>query len=117
MLVDLRDAEQKYGKQLHRAHQRGVEFKLSFEEWMTIWLESNSWMMRGKGRGKYNMSRINDTGAYEVGNVFIQSHEKNASDGHKGIPKTAEHNLKNSLAQRGEKNHRWKKRVARLDQI
>ena len=34
-----------------------------------------------------------------VDNVFIQSHEGNASDGHRGIPKTAEQNEKNRLGQ------------------
>ena len=97
MLIDLFAAEDKYNKQRHRAKQRGVDFKLSFEDWINIWLESGHWNQRGNGKGKYNMSRINDTGAYKIGNVFIQSHEHNARDGHIGIPKTPEECLKNSL--------------------
>ena len=101
MFIDLARADSAYTKQKQRAKQRGVEFKLTFEEWINIWLESGHWIQRGKGKGTYNMSRKNDTGAYEVDNVFIQSHEANASDGHKGKPKSAEHNLKNSLSQKG----------------
>jgi len=98
MLLDIKDANDKYGKHKSTAKQRGVDFKLTFEQWMTIWLQSGQWLNRGKGRGKYNMSRKNDTGAYEEGNVFIQDHEANSSDGHRGIPKTPEQNLKNSLS-------------------
>jgi hypothetical protein len=100
MLIDLFAAEDKYNRQRHRAKQRGVDFKLSFEDWMNIWLESGHWNQRGKGKGKYNMSRIDDAGSYEVGNVFIQSHEHNARDGHKDIPKTPEHKFKSGLGRK-----------------
>lgn len=99
MVIDLKDADGKYLQIMRRAADRGIDFQMTFEEWMTIWLESGHWHQRGKGLGKYNMSRFNDTGPYAVGNVFIQRHEQNSSDGHKGKPKSAEHNLKNSLGQ------------------
>lgn len=54
-----------------------VKFLLSFEEWMEIWLESGHWHERGCHRGQYVMSRYNDLGHYEVGNVFIQRTEDN----------------------------------------
>ena len=109
MLIDLWEAHNKYGKQKHRARQRGIEFNISFEDWMKVWLDSGHWNQRGKGKGKYNMSRINDVGPYTYENVFIQSHEGNASDGHKGIPKTAEECLKNSLGQK-----RYRERLKEL---
>lgn len=49
-----------------------IEFKLSFEEWWTIWEESGHWQERGRCVGQYCMSRFNDIGHYEIGNVFIQ---------------------------------------------
>jgi hypothetical protein len=100
MVIDLKDADGKYLQIMRRAADRGIDFQMTFEEWMTVWLDSGHWHQRGKGLGKYNMSRINDTGPYAVGNVFIQRHEQNSSDGHRGKSKSAEHNLKNSLGQR-----------------
>ncbi|MGQ7905526.1 hypothetical protein [Burkholderia multivorans] len=54
-----------------------VEFRLTFEEWFGIWMESGKWDKRGKKKGHYVMSRVNDIGHYEVGNVFIQLHADN----------------------------------------
>ena len=48
-----------------------IRFKLSFEEWCEIWESSGKWKLRGTGTGKYCMSRYNDLGHYEIGNVSI----------------------------------------------
>jgi len=109
MLIDLHKANDAYRKQRNQVKRRKVEFDISFEDWMYVWLDSGYWTLRGKGKGTYNMSRKNDTGPYAKDNVFIQTHEGNASDGHKGIAKTETEKLKNSLSQLGEKNHAWGK--------
>ena len=57
-----------------------IEFKLTFKQWLDIWLSSGNWHQRGKSQGCYVMSRINDLGHYEVGNVFIQRQEDNHSE-------------------------------------
>lgn len=57
-----------------------VEMRLSFEQWSKIWEDSGHWADRGTRKGKYCMSRKNDIGHYETGNVFIQLHSKNSSD-------------------------------------
>jgi len=67
------------------AKYRGIDFYLSFDEWNDIWQASGKWDVRGRGKGKYCMSRVNDTGAYAVGNVFIQLTTQNSGDGHRGI--------------------------------
>jgi hypothetical protein len=54
-----------------------IEFKLTFEEWLDIWLESGHLHERGCKAGQYCMSRYDDIGHYEVGNVFIQLHADN----------------------------------------
>jgi hypothetical protein len=51
-----------------------ITMKLSFEEWFKIWQDSGHW----EERGKYVMSRINDLGSYEIGNVFIQTKAANS---------------------------------------
>lgn len=53
------------------AKQRGVEFKLTFWEWWTIWQKSGKWLSRGRSSTGYVMCRIRDKGGYEVGNVYI----------------------------------------------
>ena len=58
------------------ARLRGVEFVMSFDEWWTIW--EPHW--EGRGVGKLVMCRTGDKGAYEVGNVRIDSQSNNAKE-------------------------------------
>ena len=64
-----------------------VEMRLTFEQWSEIWKDSGHWDQRGTRKGCYCMSRINDIGHYELGNVVIQLHSQNSSDtDHTGQP-------------------------------
>jgi hypothetical protein len=56
---------------------RGIEFRLTLADFWALWEQSGKWSERGRGRGRYCMSRINDAGAYEVGNVVILTNEDN----------------------------------------
>jgi hypothetical protein len=58
-----------------------IEMRLSFEEWCAVWRESGKWELRGTTKGSYCMSRKNDIGHYEIGNVFIQLHSENSRQG------------------------------------
>lgn len=58
-----------------------VDFRLTFEEWWKLWSESGVFHLRGRGLGKYVMSRVDDIGHYEVDNVFINSWRDNVVDG------------------------------------
>ncbi len=98
-----------------------IEFRLSFQEWLDIWMASGKWHKRGRRKGCYCMSRHNDIGHYEVGNVSIILHSENIIEGNtgkivtaetrkiqskmrKGVPKpprTAEHRKKISEANKG----------------
>ena len=72
-----------------------VEFRLSFDEWLKIWEDSGKLSQRGNKKGCYVMSRYNDLGHYEVGNVFIQEHSDNvrqAQIGRKGYYRAGEKN-------------------------
>jgi hypothetical protein len=60
---------------------RGVAWNLSFTTWLGIWLESGKLEMRGRGKGRYVMSRIKDEGGYRIGNVHIQLGTDNNRDG------------------------------------
>lgn len=71
----------KYSEHKRFARQRGVEFKLTFDEWWAIWKESGHFAKRGNRHGCYVMCRRGDEGAYAVGNVFIGKFERNFADG------------------------------------
>lgn len=71
----------RYTQHKNRASRCRIEFKLTFEEWWQIWEDSGRYAERGAFRGGYVMSRKEDKGAYEAGNVFIQRHEDNAKQG------------------------------------
>lgn len=64
-----------------------IQFNLSFDEWMDIWFTSGYVHLMGRSAGSYVMSRNNDIGNYEVGNVSIQPVEQNIREGHKGLSK------------------------------
>jgi hypothetical protein len=57
---------------------RGIEFLLTFEEWRTIWGDQ----YEGRGTGKLVMCRNKDQGAYETGNVRIDTQSNNAKEMH-----------------------------------
>ena len=87
-----------------KAKQRGIEFILSFDDWLNIWEKSGKLNDRGCKKGQYVMSRFNDTGPYSINNVFIQLHSKNSIDGgviyiNKGKYGLDNHNLKYKIIQ------------------
>ncbi len=84
----LRTPRGRYNQQKAHAKQRGIEFLLSFDEWIGIWISSGHFEDRGRGAGAYNMCRIGDKGPYAVGNVFIGTVEQNSSEGNLGRQKS-----------------------------
>lgn len=70
-----------YCNQRSSAKDRGIEWKMNFHQWLSIWLASGKLELRGKGIGKYVMSRKNDVGAYEPTNVFINLSTENSREG------------------------------------
>lgn len=70
----------RYSMQKYGARLRGIEFLLSYEQWLAIWTESGHLDERGRGPAKYCMARYGDRGAYEVGNVKIITLIDNAAE-------------------------------------
>jgi hypothetical protein len=62
----------RYSQQKAHAKARSIEFKLSFEEWWGLWDKSGKYPLMGKSCNHYCMTRGEDSGAYELGNVSIQ---------------------------------------------
>lgn len=57
----------KYNTQKGNAKIRGIEWKITFEEWLAWW--GNDINQRGKGVNELQMQRFHDKGAYELGNI------------------------------------------------
>lgn len=57
-----------------------IEMRLTFEQWLQIWVDSGKLEKRGRKSGCYVMSRIDDIGHYEIGNVVIQTFRDNVKD-------------------------------------
>lgn len=71
----------RYTRHKANAKQRGVDFHLTFEEWIAIWKLSGHWSEKNNRphRG-FCMCRHADEGAYEVGNVRIGTKGQNARE-------------------------------------
>ncbi|MNL17341.1 hypothetical protein D3C87_1384300 [compost metagenome] len=63
------------------AKQRGIEFKLTFDEWWVLW--KPHW--KDKLQGELCMCRNEDKGAYELGNVRIDTWANNIREA-RGLP-------------------------------
>lgn len=57
----------KYASQKSGAKKRGIEWKITFDEWVTWWGEDIH--KRGLGHDSFQMQRYGDKGAYELGNI------------------------------------------------
>lgn len=87
----------------HRTNsqRRGIEFLFSFDEWKQWWIDSGKWELRGVGKNKFCMCRMNDVGPYAVWNVYCATNGKNLSDAHLGKPKSEETRKRISIALTG----------------
>ena len=64
-----------YSRHKSHAKERGVPFLLTFEEWWSVWEEH--FHLRGCTKKGLVMCRKGDEGAYEVGNVYIDTQSAN----------------------------------------
>jgi DNA-binding CsgD family transcriptional regulator len=69
-----------YRSQENAAANRGIEWGLNFAQWLDVWLTSGKLEQRGRGKGKYVMSRIKDSGGYLIGNVHVQLATENGRE-------------------------------------
>lgn len=76
----------KYNVQKLTAKKRGIEWNFTYESWMDWW--GDDIVHRGKQKGQLCMARYNDVGPYDPNNVRKETTEGNASEAHKGKPKT-----------------------------
>lgn len=74
--------------QRSNARVRGIEWRLSLEQWWSVWEASGKFDLRGRRRGQYVMCRYGDRGSYSVDNVFIATCSHNAREA-RGVFKSA----------------------------
>lgn len=65
--------------QRSNARSRGIEWNITLWDWWELWQRSGKWDIRGRTKGSYVMCRFGDTGAYEIGNVYIATCSHNCS--------------------------------------
>ena len=70
-------ARLKFASHKGRAKIRGIEFKLTFEQWRAIWGDKLD--RCGPHAGQLGMCRIGDAVAYEVGNVYLGTPARNGA--------------------------------------
>jgi hypothetical protein len=87
---------------VHRtnARMRGIEFRLTFEEWFVWWMDTGHYHERGREVGKYVMSRKGDKGAYELGNIECVQAQVNSTAAHLGKERSVETIANMSKAQK-----------------
>ena len=73
-----------YKQHSGNAKSRGIDFNISFDEWLQVWNDSGKLQYRGRGKDKYCMCRIGDTGSYSIDNVYIDTNSSNLSNGNLG---------------------------------
>lgn len=93
----------KYYEHRQNARRRNIEFALTYNEWIDIWMQSGHWEKRGRGAGKYVMCRYGDTGPYAVGNVYIDTQEHNGYLANAGKTQNLNHINKRKEALTGKK--------------
>lgn len=67
-----------YYHQQRHAKDRGIEWSITYEEWLRWW--GDDLPLRGRGYGKLQMCRYNDAGPYHIGNIYKATHECNSRD-------------------------------------
>jgi hypothetical protein len=75
---------------LHKnnAARRGIEFRLTFDQWLTWWKETGHYDERGRTTGAYVMARKGDKGAYELGNIECLLGADNIRQAHLGVTRS-----------------------------
>ncbi len=100
-----------YTQHKGNAKEREVEFILTFEEWMKIWLDSGRWSKRGCKNNQYCMSRFGDKGAYTIGNVRIATVEENREENKKVGLALAERSRLRKGEKRKPLSEEWKEKI------
>ena len=78
----------RYGKQKRDAMNRGIEFKLTLQEWIQWWAQQgvDKDIPQPLTKNTLCMCRFNDTGPYELNNIYCATLSQNQKDARKFNP-------------------------------
>ncbi len=114
------EATHAFHTQRYDAKRRGIEFLLTFSEWV-MWWESElgpDWLIkRGHQKGQFVMARFEDKGPYQLGNIKCIECGDNVSEAQKGKPHSEIHKQRIGRAHHGIRHTeqaKLKMRAARL---
>ncbi len=62
-----KEARQRFSQQRAGAKRRGIEWRLTFDQWLEWWGDDLD--RRGRASWQLQMQRFHDRGAYELGNI------------------------------------------------
>lgn len=102
-MFDLPDPLPKFYANRSGATSRGIDWKLTFDEWWGLW--KPHYHLRGRGPGKMNLCREADQGCYEIGNVRIDTFAANMKENGKIIHLAAKARHTNNAAARSTRFH------------
>lgn len=71
---------EKYRMQKVHAKSRSIEFKLTFDEWLSWWKATGKYHLRGRASDNYCMCRKGDVGPYSLDNIYCATNAQNAKD-------------------------------------
>jgi hypothetical protein len=102
--MDIKKLKRYYNDQKFKSKSRldkngdPIQWLLTFDEWMAIWIASGKLHDRGRKSNQYCMSRKNDIGPYSTDNVEIIPNFENISSGQLGKFIPAKNGAKNPNA-------------------
>lgn len=73
--------------QRHGAARRGIEFKLTYHQWVEWWGDDID--QRGRTKHALVMARRRDQGAYELGNIYKTTQAQNGKDAERAHAETS----------------------------
>ncbi len=120
MFRKLRQHHKEYINNRWNAKRRSIPWFFTYVTWWRKWCESGHYHERGRGRGKYQLTRPGDKGPYSYENTNIVTSEQNAREvwknkkraskiranmsiAHTGVPRSKEFCEKNSKRMMGKK--------------
>jgi hypothetical protein len=65
-----------YQRNKLNAAKRGIDYGLSFKQWLEVWGEQILTRRRGHGSSKFRLERIDKARGYCVGNVHVTAKKK-----------------------------------------
>lgn len=78
--ISWRRVKQLFNNKRADARTRDIPFRMTFDEWLDVWLKSGHLVEAGCRDGQYVMARYGDKGPYKIGNVKIITANANSSE-------------------------------------